>query len=213
MEQDRRKVQEIIEAESKKNEAIGWIDTPISVIRNAIETLSFNYFLADAIGHGRITSNTFRQEIPVHTGGPGLTLKRVFTKDNLHASWHNNVIMATGTTALAVDKALDATFGAKTRDDTSELGSARTIVYLTRCAFAHDPFNPCWVVKGKYPGPYRVTTEYCVIEFDPYSLDGQRVKPEHHGGLEGYWSLLQYCLKQAESHPHGTAQYTPPDTD
>jgi hypothetical protein len=53
-----------------------WIETPLDIVRNAQEHFIFNCLLADAIGHKLITPASFRPEIQIHTGGPGLTIRK-----------------------------------------------------------------------------------------------------------------------------------------
>src|SRR5438067_1126932 len=117
--------QDFIEEEHKELEAVGWIDTPLAIVSNARASFTFNCLLADAIGHKLITLASFRREIPIHTGGPGLTIRNDLTEKTLDGARRNNVILALGATALAVDKAMDATFGPKNPEDTGYLGSIR----------------------------------------------------------------------------------------
>ena len=68
----------------------------------------FSYFLADAINENRITPIIFRQQIKVNEGGRGLNFKRVFTDAQLKSDSTNLILMVLGTTAIGVNKALDA---------------------------------------------------------------------------------------------------------
>jgi hypothetical protein len=106
--------------------------------------------LRHAIESKVIKSESFGKELDIRTGGPGLRIRKVLAEQDLLAAGSNNLLASLGTAALATDKALDATFGSKEPEDTSLLGSLRAIFYQTRNAFAHDPFNPVWSIKGKY---------------------------------------------------------------
>lgn len=61
-----------------------------------------------------------------------------------------NVSICFGVTALALNAAYDEagiTNRPTSRDPSDEL---RTLVYMVRCAFAHNPANPCWNAKGDF---------------------------------------------------------------
>src|SRR5438093_2323867 len=140
-----------------KVEAMDYPDTPVLVIKGAMEMFLFACFVADAIEQGRIKPNTFREEIRIDDGGEALAFKKQFVAREIAVHARNNVLMALGSTAIATDKAMDAALGGKNPDDTSSLGSARAIVYQIRCAFAHDPLNPVWT-----PDPRRYKYTYCI---------------------------------------------------
>lgn len=198
-----------------------WAETPAIVIQAAIDAFVFASFVRDAIFEGRITPTTFRGQIKLDAGGYGLNIQKAFSPDDLVAGAGNVVLMALGTTAIATDKAMDIVFGGKRPDETTDLGSARAIIYQVRCAYAHDPLNPVWKPKlTKYNKKYCVTVEVPKqsdgtvsrqIEFDPDKLNEKPVEFEHLGGLGGYMSLLHYCLKKVKEHPRGNEKYTPPD--
>jgi len=198
---------------------VRWADTPTLVIKGAIHVFVFNCFVQSAIEQGRITPSTLGDETTIGTGGSGVTFRGHYTSAELVTVAKNNVLMAFGTTSLATDKAMDATFGAKNPDDTTELGAARAIVYQIRCAYAHDPLNPVWKPKpDKYRHIYRLTVEvphtsgpplHRTIELNPTLLNGRYFNIGDIGGLGGYLALLQYCRKKVETHPLGNSKYVP----
>jgi 7-cyano-7-deazaguanine synthase in queuosine biosynthesis len=126
------------------------VETPIQAIRSAVELFVFSCFVNDAIGTNQITLNTFNQQTKLEDDGKGLVIKHGFTDEQLKMDGRNLVFMAIASTALATDKAMDIVFGKWNADDTSELGSARAIVYQIRCAFARDLLVPIWNPKSKY---------------------------------------------------------------
>ncbi len=194
----------------------GWADTPALLIKGAIHAFVLNCFIQDAVKHGRITPSTLGEEIKVDALGGALNFRGKYTTDELVAVAWNNVLMAFGTTSIATDRALGAVFGTTNPDDTSELGSARAILYQVRCAFAHDPLNPIWNPHPKYRHTYGLTVEVPCgagrtssrrIELNPPSLKGKQFNIDDVGGLGGYFALLHYCRTQVEAHPLGNSKY------
>src|SRR5438094_3600705 len=104
--------------EGEPADAKDGIETPLDLVRNAREHFIFSALLSDAIGHKLITPANFRPEIQIHTGGPGLTIRKVLAEKDLETAGWNNILGALGNSALVVDKALDATFGSKAPEDT-----------------------------------------------------------------------------------------------
>ena len=204
---------------STQAKSVLWAVTPVLVIQSAIDVFTFNCFVHDAISHARISPGTFRDQVTVDVGGHGLTLKRTFTPVQVAAFGRNNVVMAFGTTAIATDKAMHVLFGDYNPDDTTDLGSARAIVYQIRCAFAHDPLNPVWTPKpARYKHTYRLNVQVPrasgeitsrPIELHPPTLAGKPFNPGDVGGLGGYFGLLQYCLRQVQAHSRGNLEYVP----
>ena len=195
------------------------IETPIQAIRSTVEMFVFSCFVNDAIGTNRITLKTFNQQIELQDDGKGLVIKHGFTDEQLKADGRNFVLMALASTALATDKAMDIVCGAKNPDDTSDLGSARAIVYQIRCAFAHDLLVPIWNPKSKYKHTYRVTVNVPresgtatprTIELDMPSLGGKHLSLADFGNLGGYMGLLEYCLDKVQSDSKGKMAYPPP---
>ena len=111
---------------------------------------------------------------------------------------------------MATDNAIDKTFGAKNPMDTTQLGSARAIIYQIRCAFAHDPMNPRWDVTPKYNRTYTAAINTPVartITFDRPSISGKLFSSSDFGGIAGYLGLLEFVLGEVKNHPKGNIPY------
>jgi hypothetical protein len=96
--------------------------------------------------------------------------------------------------ALTVDETLNEVFGkASTDTDLTRIG-IRVMVNQLRNAFAHNPWRPKWVIFQQYKKSYPIELDDgSKFTFDPTSLNGDGVKPEHVGGLEFWTKLLQHC--------------------
>lgn len=119
-----------------------WVETPDQMIVSARQLFDFSCFLAEAIFEGNITPATLPRKIKLDTGGQGVFVEGHFTQEALAAIAAGSRMNALGTLAIATDSAMDFVFGAKDAQDMYPLGSARSIVYQIRCAYAHDQANP-----------------------------------------------------------------------
>lgn len=175
----------------------GPITAPQSKIENAFAMYSLSVRFAESCESGIIPPDFGRRTVRIDTGGPGLMIApQEFSKEKLVDQSFNLMLGALGWTAIVVDEALDQKFGSKDPSDTSELGSARTIIYQIRNAFAHEPLSPTWRIKDKYRRVYTVHVGSACVSFDGATLDGKNLKPADFGGLEGYIQMLKYCHEQ-----------------
>ena len=194
--------------------------TPAQVIKAAMDGVVFNAFMADSIDANLITTSSFRPQAKLEAEQHGVTIQKSFSMEEVKLWGRNNVLMSLGTAAIATDTALDAVFTKRNKaNDTTELGSARVIMFQIRCAFAHDPLSPIWKPDDRFKHTYKVTVavplesgaiDSRTIVFHPPSLKGKHLSFLDFGGLSGYISLLQFCLGQVEQHPLGNQPYVSP---
>ena len=174
------------------------VATPLDAIRTAKQFLYYAWFLYDAVQRGAIKSETFADEMregqfklrwPPENRTPA-ALER-------HA-W-NNVLAAMSITAIAADRALDDTFGPKPQaaPASSDQVATRVIMYMLRCAYAHDPLDPRWECRGPYLGVFRI--DELGFELDTTVLNGQPWNIAHVGGPIGYFALLDFCQQLVET--------------
>jgi hypothetical protein len=179
------------------------VATPLEAIRTAKQFLYWAWFLHEAVERGAIAPETFTNEIT-----EGTTTLRWPPENRTPAalarwSW-NTVLAAMSISAIAADRALDDTFGPKPHPAgaLSDQDATRVVLYMLRCAYAHDPLNPRWECQGPYGGVFRINA--LGFEFDTRALNGQPWNIEHVGGPLGYFKLSAHCqelVAAAESGP------------
>ena len=168
---------------------------------NAVDHLLFTFFACEALVR---PETVFRDEVRVHTGGPGMLIRRFFAPDGVRGRVWNLQISAVAIAVQAMDRALDATFGGKAfmaRQPVLPLDdrqSAQVIVFMLRCAFAHDPFRPRWSCRGPYVGRFSVGS--IGVALNTRRLDGDDLVPEQFGGFEGLVKLLIFCRDEIIAH-------------
>ncbi len=131
-------------------------------------------------------------------------------KSALALRFYNLVFSTMGTLAIAVDNALDKTYGTKKPQETDTINSLRNFFYMLRCAYAHDAMNPTWEIKTKYKRTYKVIipvvalqkfkqlkpkTEY---EFDFEKLNGEIVEFDYFDRFNGLMCLALYAAHLTE---------------
>lgn len=194
--------------------------TPVQIIRDSISVFELAWFIGDSVREGRITPTSFKEKLWLHGGTWSVDLSKTYTPEELTADAAHLILIALGSTAMSLNKALEVVYGKKfVAADTSAEGSARVLIYQIRCAFAHDPLNPVWTPEPKkYNYQYRVTLQVDrqngepviqKIRFHPPSLKGTPLSTDHIGGLEGYLGLLHYYLAKVKAHPKGNQPYSP----
>jgi len=171
--------------------------TPLQRINSAQGFFDLVVRLGNAVREGNITPEMLRKPIRIITGGPGIMLgERVYTPEELFAGIQNIGFSAVGITAMALDQALDEAMGMKDPNDTGQNGALRAIIYMLRCAFAHDIAEPQWCCAPKYQNSYSVfLPQSGLLTFNGSLLNGQFVRPEHFGGMEGYFQMMDLSKK------------------
>jgi hypothetical protein len=176
----------------KEAGAVKPVEGPLDAIRTAKQFLYYAWFLYEAVVRGAITPETFTDEIPEGE------MKLSWPPENrtpaaLERHAWNNVLAAMSISAIAADRALDDTFGAKPQPAAalSDQDATRVVMYMLRCAYAHDPLNPRWECRGPYLGVFRINA--LDFELDTRALHGQPWNIAHVGGPLGYFNLLAQC--------------------
>ena len=60
------------------------------------------------------------------------------------------------------------------------------LVYMIRCAFAHDIMRPCWKVKPKYSRVLELEIDGCKQKIDLPALNGKVFEDSQIGGINFY---------------------------
>lgn len=173
------------------------LDSPLQVAEVARDFAVFSFRLFEAATNGFLTPDVLGSDVGLKTDSRFVRIPVQYTQLQVRKWAWNNSLAGIGVSAQAMDRALDDTFGQKpsaAADSLSDLQAARVIVYMIRCAFAHNPFNPKWECYNQYLGVFSVRV--LRLQLDTRTLNGQFLVMKHLGGLDGYWLLLQFCCEQ-----------------
>lgn len=184
-------------------------EEPTVAIAEALRLLELTFRLQGGFRQGFIRDECFTKEIEIPSGTGTRLAAMEFQKDQLDQRFHNLVLSALSTLAIAVDKALDSAFGSKVSKNTGDaVVSLRAVFYMLRCAWAHDVINPKWHrYAKKYEGVYLIVVSAESVakatygrldqersfEFNFVELNGQYVDFRPFGGIDGIFCLAVYA--------------------
>jgi hypothetical protein len=158
--------------------------------------------LFEAINSGTISPTSFAEDTTFQGAVGSVRIRTRYTQPELKADAWNLLFSAIAITSQAADRALCDALGKRPLDrdgalpidELPDFEAAWTLVYMIRCAFAHDPFNPRWECKGRYRGTLQVTA--LGLPMDLRLRNGERLQSAELGGLGGYLSLLRFLHDQ-----------------
>ncbi len=184
-------------------------ENPIQAIDETYKTFVLAMRIQNGFKEGFINQKCFTSSIEIPSDLRMPIPGQNYDKRAIYRQFHNLVLSATAALIIAVDTALDETFGAKNPLNTQDpIDSLRAIIYMLRCAWSHDMANPKWELKGdKYRRTYQVTvplqtistfssgriTDSQIYELDFAKLDGKYVELALFRGIEGIIFLSLYA--------------------
>ena len=176
------------------------IETPLAAARAAREYVLVTAFLWEAVLRGSVSIEQLAESFPLDEHNVAVWPTR--TQEYLR-TWVWNIFLSSfAISAQGVDHALDDAFGPKPKGAPAkmcDLDATRTVVYMIRCAFAHNPFNPQWKVKAAYRGLFRIRE--IGLELDTTRLHGIDLDVAQLGGPIAYVKLLNLCVKFLKQSP------------
>lgn len=184
-------------------------ENPIQAIDETYKTFVLAMRIQSGFKEGLINQKCFTSSIEIPSDLRMSIPEQNYDQRAIYRQFHNLVLSATAALIIAVDTALDETFGAKNPLNTQDpIDSLRAIIYMLRCAWSHDMANPTWALKGdKYRKTYQVTvpqqlmstlssgqiTDSQTYKFDFSKLDGNYVELVLFRGIEGIIFLSLYA--------------------
>ncbi len=174
--------------------------TPLMQVRTAKSLWLLTLYICNGIEKGKIPHELFSETLKLTSGGKEIvTIHPIWKEGVLDDLTHNLKQGVVGICCVAFDSALDEVLGAKPQQySDSDIDALRAIIYMIRCAFAHEPTSPKWLVKQKYRRAFRINE--IGLEADFSKLNGQVASHDHYGGWGGLFKLFDYCEKVVIEH-------------
>lgn len=94
-----------------------------------------------------------------------------------------------GVTAMVLNAAFEATGVGQKPESNSPDDLLRSLVYMIRCAFAHNPAMPTWEVRGPYSRDLELVLEGESIRVRLAELHGKDFDYSHIGGLANWYRI------------------------
>lgn len=107
----------------------------------------------------------------------------------------NNFNIMLGFTSIILDSSLEKIGIKKYPDNQINDGKIRTLIYMIRCAFAHDMMHPKWEVRGKFAQPLEIQLPGEVIKVDLSQKHGHNFNIQDIGGHENYFQIKDMICK------------------
>lgn len=165
--------------------------SPAESVDQAFLQLEFAIKLLVHIELGKINACDFDTDVLIKLKQVNLpfTSGTFVSGDEIILAAQNNYMLTLGFTTIVLDRALeDAGFE---RDDSSPAPyrDLRDLVYMIRCAFAHDMMRPRWEARGRFARQFCVHLPSGPLLVDTLALHGQRFDDSQLGGIEGYLQI------------------------
>ena len=106
----------------------------------------------------------------------------------------NSYVITLGFSAISLDTVLDESGLArgKAPDNVRDL---RDLIYMVRCAFAHDMMDPRWEARGPFSRTLHIYLPHRTVVIDVGALDGRSFELDHIGGAEAYFEMKEKIKK------------------
>ena len=79
--------------------------------------------------------------------------------------------------------------------DQDALGQLRILIYMCRCAFAHNVLAPRWEVRGKYCRQLEITLPNISLHIDLSQLAGMPFDINQIGGYDQLFKIVEYIIQ------------------
>ncbi len=167
--------------------------TPEALIRTARDNFSFAALQWASMENGRLKYTDLPTGFNWTIDGETRYFKWAPRTEKGFRIWVLNQLRAAlAIAAIQIDSVLSDYFCNKPHEDTiHERRAARCIMYMIRCAFAHNPLEPKWNVTGRsYADVFTVPSASFTL--DTRGLNG---KPIDEKGINWFklFDLMDYC--------------------
>ncbi len=118
------------------------------------------------------------------------------TLDSVVLASQANVGVSFGVSAIVLDAAFEAAGVSRNPESRAPNDLLRTLVYMVRSAFAHNPAMPVWEVRGPYLRTLELELESERISVPLQQLHGTVFEYGHIGGLAN-WYRIRRAVERA----------------
>jgi hypothetical protein len=117
------------------------------------------------------------------------------TTDDILLGAENSIRLSVGALFLALDTALEEAGFKKDPSSQDAFGQLRILIYMCRCAFAHNVLAPHWNVQGQYQRQLKIALSSISLQLDLNKLAGQPFDIHQIGGYSQLLKINDYILK------------------
>ena len=121
------------------------------------------------------------------------------TKGDLICASINNFNIILGFTAITLDASLKKAGFKNNSNGQAPNDKLCTLVYMIRCAYAHDMMHPKWEVKKKFQKPLTIELKGRTIDLDFSQKNGQCFDINDIGGHLAYFDIKDEVINMIKS--------------
>ena len=164
---------------------------PTERIDQAFLQLEFAIKLLTYVELGKLDKKEFDVDVTLLLKENNLTFRNdTFQKyDDLINAVQNNYNITLGFTAILLNSCFEEAGTNHDPKDNLFKAEIRSLIYMIRCAFAHDMMSPKWEVRGKYNRILNIQFEDYKLEINLCKLDGQPFEVSQIGGIDNYYKV------------------------
>ena len=173
------------------------LEFALSDVEQAFKQLEFAIKLMCYCERGDLDKEKFDSDVTIlldeeNVGFPDGSFQsdqEVFTASQI------NVGICFGVSAIVLDAAFEAAkikCNPNSRDSKDEL---RTLVYMVRCAFAHNPAKPCWEARGNFARNIQLNLGENDLSIDMVALHGNDFDYSHIGGFANWYKIREKAVR------------------
>src|SRR3989339_823373 len=98
-------------------------------------------------------------------------------------------------TAIVIDTSLQSVGKKHDLKNQSSEGMLRNLIYMIRCAYAHDMMHPKWKVGSNYPQLLEIQLQSDILRLDLSTKHKKSFNIEDIGGYENYFEIKDLICK------------------
>lgn len=166
-------------------------------IEHAFKQLEFSIKLMCYCELGNIDPKEFDTDVTILLENENVSFPSGWfqNKESIEKAAQIGVSIAFGVTAIVLDAALDVAGIQRNPSSNLEADVLRSLVYMVRCAFAHNSAMPSWEVRGAYLRPMSLIVNGEALNIDLSRLHGQAFEYEHIGGFAN-WLYIRSSVER-----------------
>jgi hypothetical protein len=161
----------------------------IDHINQAFLQLEFSIKLLTYAELREIDKEEFDTDLLIGQGDLSFSHSTFDTYEDLMLAAHNNFNITVGFTAIVLDSSFNSVGILPNPNDRSPEGALRALIYMIRCAYAHNMMYPKWEVKGPYAQILEVPLRNEILKLDLTQKHGAPFDMQDIGGYKNYFNI------------------------
>ncbi len=106
-----------------------------------------------------------------------------------------NVGVCFGVSAIVLEAAFEAAKIERDPNSQNPRDELRTLVYMVRCAFAHNLAKPCWEARGAFARKIQLNLGENVLSIDMVALHENAFEYSHIGGFANWYTIRDKAVR------------------